>query len=155
MASRFSSIVLATRNAGKLREFRSLLTPTGWKVLGLGDLSIELDHEETGSSFAENARGKALAYSNETNLPVLADDSGLAVAALDGRPGVYSARMCHHVEEGYGRGRNVDSRASCSNSSRSLPVRRSGTTIRITASRSPAVLPLERPFPRSRSFCPL
>ncbi len=87
-----TEIVVATRNAGKLREFRSLLAATGWQVLGLVEAGIPVDAEETGSTFADNARQKALAYSLETDLPVLADDSGLEVFALGGRPGVHSAR---------------------------------------------------------------
>jgi XTP/dITP diphosphohydrolase len=88
----FSTLVIATRNIGKLREFRSLLSSTGWQILGLSDISSEKEHEEIGASFAENARLKALAYSADTDLPVLADDSGLEVAALGGRPGIHSAR---------------------------------------------------------------
>ena len=75
-----------------MREFRSLLSSTGWRILGLSDVSIEKEHEETGTTFAENARLKALAYSVDTDLPVLADDSGLEVLALDRRPGIHSAR---------------------------------------------------------------
>ncbi|HYK91007.1 MAG TPA: RdgB/HAM1 family non-canonical purine NTP pyrophosphatase [Acidobacteriota bacterium] len=87
-----SQLVIATRNNGKLREFRSLLSSTGWNILGLADLGITKEHEETGSTFAENARLKALAYSAETEFPVLADDSGLEVSDLGGRPGIHSAR---------------------------------------------------------------
>jgi XTP/dITP diphosphohydrolase len=85
-------VVLATRNSGKVREFRSLLASAGWDARGLNDVEILDDFPETGSSFAENARMKALAGSRLTELPVLADDSGLEVFALDGRPGIYSAR---------------------------------------------------------------
>jgi XTP/dITP diphosphohydrolase len=85
-------IVVATRNPGKLREFRSLLAATGWEVLGLADAEIATDAEETGATFLENARQKALTYSRATDLPVLADDSGLEVFALGGRPGIHSAR---------------------------------------------------------------
>jgi XTP/dITP diphosphohydrolase len=85
-------IVLATRNQGKLREFRLLLAPKGRQLIDLVEASVTRDHEETGGSFAENARLKALAYSTETGLPVLADDSGLEVFALGLRPGVHSAR---------------------------------------------------------------
>ena len=88
----FQTIVVATRNAGKLREFRSLLFPTGWQVLGLADLSIDREYEESGRTFAENARLKVIACSHDVRLPVLADDSGLEVDALGGRPGIYSAR---------------------------------------------------------------
>ncbi len=85
-------MVLATRNRGKLREFQELLIPQGWEVLGLSDLAIGRDVDETGRSFGENARLKALGYSHDTGLPVLADDSGLEVFALGGRPGIESAR---------------------------------------------------------------
>ena len=87
-----SHLVVATRNPGKLREFRSLLAETGWRVLGLHEAGAAGDPEETGTGFAENARQKAVACSLETPLPVLADDSGLEVFALGGRPGIRSAR---------------------------------------------------------------
>ena len=92
MRSHSTTIVMATRNAGKLREFRRLLKSAGWDVPGLDALPAAVDPEETGATFAENARIKALAYSNQTGWPVLADDSGLEVDALDGAPGLYSAR---------------------------------------------------------------
>lgn len=85
-------LVIATKNLGKLREFRDLLLPLQCEVLSLADLGIDAEFEETGNSFSENARLKALAYSELTKLPVVADDSGLEVAALGGRPGIYSAR---------------------------------------------------------------
>jgi len=85
-------LVIATKNAGKTREFRNLLLPLRCGVLSLADLSIDAEFEETGNSFVENARLKALAYSRLTPIPVLADDSGLEVEALGGRPGIYSAR---------------------------------------------------------------
>jgi len=83
---------LATRNPGKLREFRALLEPHGYHVIGLEEAGLTKEHEETGSTFLENALLKALAFSAETELPVLGDDSGLEVLALGGRPGVHSAR---------------------------------------------------------------
>jgi XTP/dITP diphosphohydrolase len=86
------TLVVASGNRGKLREFRSLLEPSGWQVLELSDLCVTVDHKETGGSFAENARLKAIAYSHQTQLPVLADDSGLEVDDLGGRPGIHSAR---------------------------------------------------------------
>jgi|WetSurMetagenome_2_1015567.scaffolds.fasta_scaffold199146_1 XTP/dITP diphosphohydrolase len=86
------TIVVATRNVGKMREFRNLLAPLGSTILSLGDLSIDAEPEESGATFAENARLKAVAYSQYTQFPVLADDSGLEVAALGGRPGIHSAR---------------------------------------------------------------
>ncbi len=85
-------IVVATRNRGKLREFRTLLEPSGWQTAGLAELAIQGDVEESGRTFRENARLKSVGYSRQTDLPVLADDSGLEVFALDGRPGVESAR---------------------------------------------------------------
>jgi XTP/dITP diphosphohydrolase len=87
-----SVIVIATRNNGKLREFRSLLLPLKNEILSLRDLSIDEEFEESGKTFAENARLKAIEYSRLTRHPVLADDSGLEVEALGGRPGVHSAR---------------------------------------------------------------
>jgi XTP/dITP diphosphohydrolase len=86
------TIVIATRNAGKLREFRSLLLPFKCTVLGLADLSLNTEIEESGSSFAENARLKAIGFSRLARFPVLADDSGLEVMALGGAPGIRSAR---------------------------------------------------------------
>ena len=87
-----STIVIATRNNGKLREFRNLLLPLRCEILCLRDLNIEKDFEETGDTFSENARIKAIGYSSLTRHPVLADDSGLEVFALGLRPGVHSAR---------------------------------------------------------------
>ena len=83
-------LLLATTNAGKVAEIADLLADTGWHVEPLpGDVP---EYEETGDTFAANARGKALFYSQWTGLPALADDSGLEVDALGGEPGVYSAR---------------------------------------------------------------
>lgn len=84
-------LVVATGNKGKLREIREILTDT--EVLGLSDVGIDCDVEETGATFAENAYIKAEAISRMTSFAVLADDSGLEVDALDGSPGVYSARF--------------------------------------------------------------
>ena len=84
--------MIATRNNGKLREFRNLLMPLRSEVLSLKDISIDEEFEESGQTFAENARLKATGYSRLTRFPVLADDSGLEVAALGGRPGIHSAR---------------------------------------------------------------
>jgi XTP/dITP diphosphohydrolase len=86
------TIVLATHNKGKLREFRNLLLPMKSRILSLSDVAISTEFEESGNSFAENARLKAIACSDLIQLPVLADDSGLEVEALGGRPGIHSAR---------------------------------------------------------------
>jgi XTP/dITP diphosphohydrolase len=85
-------LVIATRNSGKLREFRELLLPLKTEVLSLADLKVDEEFEESGSTFAENARLKAIGYSRLVQFPVLADDSGLEVEALGGRPGIFSAR---------------------------------------------------------------
>ena len=85
-------IVLATKNKGKIKEMRELLAPMNIEVLSLADFSPVDDAEENGATFAENAMLKARYYFAHTGTPCLADDSGLEVDALGGRPGVYSAR---------------------------------------------------------------
>ena len=87
-------ICAATNNGGKLKELRRILAAMGHEVKSLRELDITLDPEETGETFAENARLKALAFCAAAGLPTVADDSGLCVDALNGRPGVYSARYC-------------------------------------------------------------
>jgi XTP/dITP diphosphohydrolase len=84
-------LVIATHNAGKLRELRELLMPYGVEAVAAGELGLS-EPEETGASFRENARIKARAAAEASGLPAFADDSGLAVDALGGDPGVYSAR---------------------------------------------------------------
>ncbi len=86
------TLLVATGNAGKLRELRRLLAPEGIEVRGLTEVPGARPVEEDGATFLENARKKARALAELTGLPALADDSGLAVAALGGRPGVRSAR---------------------------------------------------------------
>ena len=84
---------MATTNRGKIAELRGLLRADGWEVIGLGDLaSPPPPVEETGTTFVENALLKADYYSRATGELTLTDDSGLEVVALEGRPGVYSAR---------------------------------------------------------------
>jgi XTP/dITP diphosphohydrolase len=83
--------VIATHNPGKLREMRELLTPYGIEAVSAGELGLG-EPEETGVSFAENARIKAVAATQATGLSAFADDSGLCVEALDGAPGIHSAR---------------------------------------------------------------
>ena len=85
-------LLVATTNPGKVREFNEALASESIEVVGLETLSTELDVEETGSTFEANARIKAEAYSLETTDWVVADDSGIEVDALDGAPGVHSAR---------------------------------------------------------------
>ncbi len=84
-------VVLASNNAGKLREFREILEGL-FEIVSLRELGLEADPEETGGSFEENARIKAEYSCHLSGLPALADDSGLEVDALDGAPGIYSAR---------------------------------------------------------------
>ena len=84
-------LVIATHNPGKLREMRELLMPYGIEAVSAGELGLA-EPEETGTSFAENADIKARAAAAASGLPAFADDSGLAVDALDGDPGIYSAR---------------------------------------------------------------
>lgn len=85
-------IVLASSNAGKLREFRALLAEQGFDVISQGELDIETA-EEPHLTFLENALAKARHAAARSGLPALADDSGLCVHALDGAPGVHSARF--------------------------------------------------------------
>ena len=84
--------VLATHNPGKLREMGEILKDFGIEVVSPRDLGITVDVEETGTTFAENAMLKAKAICKAAGLPAIADDSGLCVDALNGAPGVYSAR---------------------------------------------------------------
>ncbi|HVJ40243.1 MAG TPA: RdgB/HAM1 family non-canonical purine NTP pyrophosphatase [Dongiaceae bacterium] len=93
MARHFAGgkLVLASHNPGKVREIDDLLAPFGTDVVSAGALGLP-EPEETEDSFIGNAKLKALAATRASNLPALADDSGLAVHALDGAPGIYSAR---------------------------------------------------------------
>jgi XTP/dITP diphosphohydrolase len=84
-------LVIATHNPGKLAEMRELLAPYGIDAISAGELDLP-EPDETGMSFGDNARIKAQAAAQATGLPAFADDSGLVVDALDGAPGIYSAR---------------------------------------------------------------
>ena len=84
--------VLATHNPNKIREMGAILGQFGVEVVSPKDLGITVDVEETGTTFAENAMLKAKAICELAKLPAIADDSGLCVDALNGGPGVYSAR---------------------------------------------------------------
>src|SRR5690554_34086 len=86
------NIVLASGNQGKVKEIQQLLSPLGWHVTPQTEWDFE-EAEETGLTFVENAIIKARHASRLTGLPALADDSGLAVTALGGAPGIYSARF--------------------------------------------------------------
>ena len=89
-------VCAASNNAGKLKELRRILERMGHEVKSLRELGITLDPEETGTTFAENARIKAEAFCKASGLPTVADDSGLCTDALNGAPGVYSARYAGH-----------------------------------------------------------
>jgi XTP/dITP diphosphohydrolase len=84
-------LVIATHNPGKLTEMRELLAPHGVEAVSAGELGLG-EPEETGATFESNARIKAIAAAQAAKLPAFADDSGLVVDALDGAPGIYSAR---------------------------------------------------------------
>lgn len=85
-------LVLASKNPHKLTELRDILSAQGVEVVLEGDVGADVDVEETGETFEENAALKAVAVMKATGLPAIADDSGLCIAALNDGPGVYSAR---------------------------------------------------------------
>lgn len=84
--------VLASNNKKKMVEMRAILGELGVEVLSQSDVGVDMEPEETGTTFEENSRIKATAIMEATGLPAIADDSGLVVEALNGAPGVYSAR---------------------------------------------------------------
>ncbi len=85
-------LVVATNNQHKLVEFRRILEPIGFEVLSQKEAGVSVNPDENGTTFAENAKIKALAVFEACGLPSVADDSGLCVDAMNGAPGVYSAR---------------------------------------------------------------
>ena len=85
--------VLATQNPKKLKEMSAILGELGVEVVSEADIGVKIEVEETGETFAENSLLKAKAVMEATKLPAIADDSGLCVNALNGGPGVYSARF--------------------------------------------------------------
>ncbi len=91
------NIILASNNLGKIEEFQSYFSPLGITILSLKEMGIESDPDESGLTFVENALIKARAVAKASGLPTLADDSGLVVPALNGAPGLHSAR---YSEEG-------------------------------------------------------
>ena len=95
----FKKLVVATRNRGKLREFRRLFDGLPYEVLSLAEAGIDADVEETGSTFEENAILKAREYAGMSGELTMADDSGLEVDALGGEPGVRSARFSGQGDE--------------------------------------------------------
>lgn len=87
------ALLLATTNRDKLKEFRAIFSNLPYEILSLNDIKLDMDVEETGTTFQENAELKALAYTHASGMLSLADDSGLEIDALGGAPGVYSARF--------------------------------------------------------------
>lgn len=85
-------VVIATKNKGKAKDFEALFEPFGYKVVTMFDVAPDVEIEETGTTFEENAILKAETLANLLGQIVIADDSGLAIDALNGEPGVYSAR---------------------------------------------------------------
>jgi XTP/dITP diphosphohydrolase len=85
-------LLIATNNKGKVKELQELLKDTGFEIVTPADIDLNLEVEEDGTTYAENAAKKAAAFANASGLISLADDSGLEVDALDGAPGLYSAR---------------------------------------------------------------
>ena len=85
-------VVIATKNKGKAKDFEALFNPLGFEVVTMFDVAPDMEIEETGTTFEENAVLKAETLAKELKMIVIADDSGLVVDALHGAPGVYSAR---------------------------------------------------------------
>jgi XTP/dITP diphosphohydrolase len=86
-------LLIATNNRGKAAEYRALLEGSGWEIVTPGDVGLDLEVEETGRNYEENAILKATAYARASGLVALADDSGIEVDSLDGAPGPLSARF--------------------------------------------------------------
>ena len=91
------TIVVASHNAGKIREIRDLIGPLGFEAKSAADLNFE-EPDETGTTYEENAKIKALASAMASGLPALSDDSGLAIDALGGAPGVYTANWAERED---------------------------------------------------------
>src|SRR4051794_31924768 len=116
-------LVIATHNPGKLAEMRELLEPHGVEAISAGELGLG-EPEETGETFRANAAIKAVAAARAARLPAFADDSGLVVDALDGAPGIWSARWA---------GENKDFMAAMTRVERLLQERGATTPERRTA----------------------
>lgn len=91
-------LLIATRNKGKIKEINALLSDLDLELVTPGQINVNLEISENGLNYEENAYKKALAYSKETGLLTLADDSGLEVDALEGKPGIYSARYSNALD---------------------------------------------------------
>ncbi len=93
-----NKLLIATNNKGKVKELQDLLKDTGIELVTPADINLNLEVEENGTTYDENAAKKAIAFAHASGLVSLADDSGLEVDALDGAPGLYSAR--YHPKSG-------------------------------------------------------
>ena len=93
-------VILASKNPHKLTELSAILSQQGFEIALESEYGLDIDVDETGTTFEENSLLKAEAVMKASGLPVLADDSGLMVDALDGAPGVYSARYGHKSSDG-------------------------------------------------------
>ena len=111
-------IIFASHNKGKIAEIKEILYPLGIKVLSGEDVDLP-DVEETGKTFEENAYIKALAAAREKNIPCVADDSGLCVDAIGGRPGVYTARYAPDRDFDKGMDKLLDELSQSKSSNRS------------------------------------
>lgn len=107
-------VVIATHNPGKLTEMRDLLAPFGVSAVSAGELKLP-EPEETGTTFRDNARIKAIAAANATGLPAFADDSGLAVDALGGEPGIHSARWAGPTKDFFGAMQTIEKKVQALN----------------------------------------
>lgn len=92
-------IIIASNNKGKIKEFKKILEPIGYNVISQSEAGINLEIEENGTTYEENANLKAQAIYNLKHIPVLADDSGIEVDYLNGEPGIYSARYLGDVTQ--------------------------------------------------------
>ncbi|WP_416357792.1 RdgB/HAM1 family non-canonical purine NTP pyrophosphatase [Aureimonas phyllosphaerae] len=134
-------LLIASHNAGKIAEFRELLAPLGFEVVSAADKGLP-EPEETGTTFEENARIKALAAARATGLPALSDDSGLAVDALGGDPGIYSARWAGPAKDFTMAMRQIEEKLQAAGAT--TPDRRTGRFV--------AVLSLAFPDGQTREF---
>ena len=114
---KLSEVVFASHNAGKIKEIKELLQPFGINVKSSSDMELP-DVEETGATFAENSLLKSQTIAKFTDLPCIADDSGLCVDALNGAPGVYSARYAPNRDFDKGMEKLLSEMAQSPNKSR-------------------------------------
>lgn len=115
---KFKELIFASHNQGKISEIKEMLSPLGITVLSGNDLDLP-EVEETGTTFEENAYIKAIAAAKEKNIPCIADDSGLCVDAIGGRPGVFSARYAPNRDFSQGMDKLLNELAETNSNNRS------------------------------------